>query len=265
MVITNKFKSVNVIILCVALILTIVQVSAEEFNLLTTESITYRGITIKLTSIGNQGSAAIQVGAFKTIISKDQPERVGDLTITLLEILPEVARVKIETNVACLQSEDCNDGNPCTENICTNLKECAFKTIIAGCASNNECKPVGSVTKNAEQEVFCSADYRWLERKQKNSQCKNSYECLSNLCKNNLCANQNFFKFQKRENESMTIILIVIVVGVLALIKGILLITKPREIKKLMRESSYMRDTTLKIIGITIVLIGLALIIFALT
>jgi len=106
MVITNKFKSVNVIILCVALILTIVQVSAEEFNLLTTESITYRGITIKLTSIGNQGSAAIQVGAFKTIISKDQPERVGDLTITLLEILPEVARVKIETNVACLQSED---------------------------------------------------------------------------------------------------------------------------------------------------------------
>jgi len=245
-----------------ALLFLISIVSAEQFTIEESKSIDYKGINIELVNVGSSGSTAVlQVDNIKKPLSKNRAEAIGDITIELLEISEISIKIEITQNVECLINDDCNDQKPCTDNICSDLGECTYiKT--QGCELNNECKAQGSLTAISNKLVYCSANFEWTERKDKDVQCENNHECLSNLCENNKCTKP---KQSEGGNEKMAPIWLVIIFGGILLLKGIYFLYKPKEAKNLVREFSYIREKKLRTLGAIIAIVGIILIVWALT
>lgn len=255
-----KIKKMRTFPLILMIFLLISLVSAEEMILEKAEPIVYKGLTIELTGIGFQGSAAIQIDSIKTRLLKNREQIIGDVNITLLDLTSETATVNIESNVECLINEDCNDSKPCTENICSSFRECIFQKSN-GCELNDECVPTGSFAEFDGNLFYCNSEFDWANRKPKDARCINNYECLSNVCKENSCTKPK----KQQGDEKMAPIWLVIIFGALFLLKGIFLVIKPKEMKNMLRELSYMKDNSLKIIGSIAVVIGAILVIWALT
>ncbi|MEK6826526.1 MAG: DUF2065 domain-containing protein, partial [Nanoarchaeota archaeon] len=183
---------------------------------------------------------------------------LGDITINMIEVTEESVKLEVIQNVECLINEDCTRNEPCQEGLCTELKECIFKKT-QGCMLNNECKPIGFIETIDNELVYCNINLEWRQKKQARKSCNNNYECLSNLCYNNKCSKQNM------GGEKMALVWLVIIFGAIFIIKGIYLFTKPRAIKFLLRDLSLMKETSLRIIGLVITVIGILLVIWALS
>ena len=261
---TNHYSRKNALNIFIVyfLLLQITIVSAEKVTVHIAQSIDYKGINITLVTISERGAVAIEVNNDKIKLSKNKPQVIRDITLELIETTTDTATINISKSVQCLIKEDCGDKNPCTEDFCTVLGECTYLKT-QGCKFDNECKPSGSIAIT-DKESYCSETLEWVERKQRNAPCNYDYECQSDICLKNACAKRYLFnKLKLQITEKMAPVWLIIVFGALILLKGLSLIIWPREIKKLMREFSYIRDTTIKVFGTIAIILGLVLIAWA--
>ncbi len=225
----------------------------EELLLLKNEQIIYKQIPITLKGIGLYGSIAIEVGNVKDTIALEEEKAIYDLNIKLLETTSESAKIQVSYDVECLINEDCNDNQPCTENICTGLRECALKKT-QGCPNDDACLPLGSINN----ESFCNEGFEWEKRKPFNALCTSNYECLSNQCKENYCT-------RPKGVDKMSLVWLVTGLGMLIAIKGALLFFQTARMKNIIREFSLARQNTIKFFGIALIILGTILMIVALT
>lgn len=80
----------------------------------------------------------------------------------------------------CSKHEQCEDGNPCTQNLCA-LGICAPALPVLGCCFNGECTGEGGAGSD-EPEITPPAGCS------KDSQCEDNNPCTENLCAAGLCA-----------------------------------------------------------------------------
>lgn len=244
----------------IILLFSIIFVSAEEFILLTSEKVEYKGITIELISIGSEGSASLKINDFSTSISHLKGKTIFDINITLIETTEDTAKISIIPNVECIIDEDCNDNLSCTQDTCTIYKDCIFKNVN-GCQKQDECVPPSTLSEIEGELYYCSEDFEWEKRKSFNTFCTNNYECLSNICKEKLCTKE---KIEKEEGK-MAPAWILIIIGLILLIKGGFMLYHPERSKNLLRELSYIRHVNLRIFGAILAIVGILLIVWALT
>ncbi len=244
-------------ILFLILLFNPILVLADEVILVTTEKTLYKGIQIELVSIGSSGSIYLKVNNIPLTLSLGKEKMFLDVNFTLLETTENVAKLSLSQNVACLIDEDCNDNLPCTQDICSILKECINKKIN-GCIKNNKCLSNGTISDIDGVAYYCSNNFEWQKGKTFNEQCNGNYECLSNFCINNKCT-------EKHKDTKMAFRWLVIVFGIILLIKGLFMHLYPEKVKNLLREFSYQKSGRLKILGILFTIIGILLIVWALS
>ncbi|MEK6934634.1 MAG: DUF2065 family protein [Nanoarchaeota archaeon] len=246
-----------IFILILFLILNLYFALAEEFSITVGQEIEYKHIPIKLVSIGTLNSAVIKVDNEIQKISLNKEIMINNLNIKFLESKYDFIKINVEAAFDCIVDEDCDDKNPCTENICTAYGECSFPKS-QGCILEDICVPTGSFSISEDDLLYCSNLFEWEKRKPYNEQCINDYECMSNLCKENTCTKP------KDVGEKMAPIWLVIIFGLILLLKGALLFANPAAVKNLAREFSYLKESSYKIIGMFLVIIGIILIVWAL-
>ncbi len=78
----------------------------------------------------------------------------------------------------CDVGSDCNDNNPCTDDICEgDPKRCKYNSKV-GCILNGECISIGAVRGN----TFCSRASIITYQRVNDQVCEEDYECLSGEC-----------------------------------------------------------------------------------
>ena len=162
--------------------------------------------------------------------------------------------------VECLIDQDCSDSSACTKDTCTIHNDCIYE-IMNGCPQDNTCVPEGTFSAIDGELNYCSSTFKWEKRKSFNEPCISNYECLSNICKEGLCTKEKI----EKDKEKMAPAWILIIIGLILLIKGGFMLYHPDRSKNLLRELSYIRHVNLRILGAILAIIGILLIVWALT
>lgn len=233
-------------------------VFAEEFTISVSETIIFKQIPVKLINVGSLGSALLNVDETEVRLSKNKPIE-SDITIELLESDPEFIKIDIQQNVACLIDEDCDDNSPCSQGTCNVFRECVFNKVN-GCELGNDCKPAGTFGLVENKLSYCSQDFNWENRKDYNEHCLVGYECISTLCESNKCT-QPVKKINGGGEKMAAPLWLTAIFGIIFLIIGLIVLFKPQNVKDYIREVSYKRESSIKIIGIVALLLGIVLVI----
>ena len=249
------------LLLILLMILTSSLALAEEFTLMKNEEIDYKGLSVKLLNIGTRGSALIKVNDLSRSIEKNKQEIINDLKITLIESSEETVKIDIEPAVECLINNDCDDNKACTEDICTSIRKCTHRNT-QGCPKDGACLPEGTYEYLDGKLSYCSSGFEWKARKDEGISCINNYECLSALCEQDKCTKP--LNTEEEEQDEMAPTWFVNLIGIILLIIGILFILTTKKTKNFMREFSYIRENYLKIIGIILLALGIAVFLWAL-
>lgn len=233
---------------------------AEDFNLKYNQPITYKGLQIKLLSVGSSGTIRLWINGQEKYIEKNKEIIFYDVKFKNLEqsLQYQSAKVSMELQAECLIDEDCKESNPCSISVC-NYRTCEFSKTLPGCSFNSECKSIGSFEEVNNKLSYCSEDNTWRPRKSYKESCQYNYECLSNLCDNNKCDKPLFGK-----NKKMAPAWILIIIGGLMLAESLFILFKTNFAKKIIKNASFWRENTWKTIAIIELIIALALIIWAL-
>jgi hypothetical protein len=88
-----------------------------------------------------------------------------------------------EEIIGCIEDEECNDDNACSEDFCTD-SQCSNE-FTNGCNYNETCFETGS-NKLIEKTIsYCLNG--WHTKKILGDPCENSFECTTGECKGNVC------------------------------------------------------------------------------
>ncbi len=256
----SKNFIVKNVLLVLLFIFNTASVISEEYSLALSERIEFKKIPIELVSIGSAGSVSMKVGNVNVPLQVGKEKSISDINITVVEITEELVKISVTQNVVCLLNEDCKDNIPCTEGICTDHKDCIFKKS-EGCIKEGGCLPTGSISDIESESYYCSLSSEWQKRKAFNNACIDNYECLSGVCNQGLCTKHEL----ETRDEKMAPIWILIVFGIILLIKGAFLLYYPEKAKNILRELSYKKIFSLRMIGTILALLGMVLIVWALT
>lgn len=102
------------------------------------------------------------------------------------EIVEEVIEVVIIED-KCDSKEDCDDGNPCSLDICSGKpKECSNE-LGDGCIQEDSCLSQGTVVGVSDVYLYCNLDNSWKKQKEDGIECNENYECLNNDCVEGIC------------------------------------------------------------------------------
>src|SRR3989344_2613479 len=159
---------------------------AEEVTLLVSDEVKYKEIPIRLVSIGTLGSAFLEVDGDPIKLSRNEKRAINNLDLTILESSEDAIVILVEKNVECIINEDCQSKDSCNQGICSQVNECTYKAV-SGCPIDNECKPAGSLAEISGNLKYCSQDFEWVNRRDKNEACAYNYECLSSVCEDGQC------------------------------------------------------------------------------
>lgn len=246
------------VLLGLVLILSLLSVSAEEFSLEKTKTITYKEASIQLISVGTSKSIVLKINDVERVIEHEREVIVYDIKIKNLDAdyIAQIAKVSLELNAECIVDEDCKKAHPCSSAVC-NYRKCEFSEV-SGCVFNDECKKFNSFEEIDGNPSYCSEDGTWISRKPYKSECKYDYECLSNKC-NGVCSGLLF------GGERMAPAWILLVIGGLILLEAVFFILLPKQSKDILRHLSFLTTKKLRIIALIEILIALALIIWTLT
>lgn len=229
--------------------------SAEEVTLLSSQEIEFKTIPIELISVGSYGSISLKVNGLNVMVSKGEQITFQGINITLIETTSNTAKIDLTQAVECLSDLDCNDNFKCTEDTCTVYNDC-ISTPINGCIKGDSCMQEGTIETINNTPSYCDSNLEWKKRKVFNEACTNNHECLSGICKDSLCT---------KEETKMAPSWILIIIGVILLLKGVLFFYHPEKTKNILREMSYMKPTSMKILGIFIIILGIILLVWTLT
>lgn len=242
------------------MILLLYSISAEELVLQKDKTELYKIYPIRLVSIGSSGSVYIKINEAGQVISYGSPIEIYGIKISLLEsnIDTETAKLKIVQLAECLIDKDCDDNIPCTKDYCE-LRSCKHKKQ-QGCPINNECKPKGSLAVINEKLSYCDGSL-WVERKQYKEPCIENYECLTNYCHKGYCKSLGYLK----GGNKMAPAWILILIGTLIGIKGLFWLLTPKYTRRIsINLLKLISNKVYRIIGIILIIIALALIIWSL-
>lgn len=244
--------------LILILILILPIASAEEFVLQKNKPVTYKEVVLKLISVGNSDSIYLQINDLAKVIEHNKELILYDLKIKNIEAdkVSQTSVIFIESTAECLIDEDCKKikPKPCVQSVCK-FKNCEF-TDIQGCVLKDECSSISSFENINNVLSYCSEDGSWQPRKSYKSECKYNYECLSNKC-NGVCSTPIF------GGEKMAPAWILILIAALMIFESLLFLFKTNKAKSILKELSFLRDKTWKIIAFVELIIAVALIVWA--
>ncbi len=238
----------------IAAVFVIPLIHAEEIIFGVHEQKNYKGITIELVSVGSSGSVALQVDKLTFSLPLYKERSVSGLNITLLETTSDTAKISIIQTVQCLNDEDCNDFNECTNDSCTVYHDCAFNKIDE--CEENICSTPGE--RGKDNQYYCSLEKTWQKRKPFNQGCTYNYECISDICQDTICA-------EDKEGKQMAIKNVLIILIMIIILKGAFLFYFPEKAKHLLRELSFQKRTNIRTMGIAVSIIGILILVWILT
>lgn len=82
---------------------------------------------------------------------------------------------------------DCEDGNPCTTDLCEGNPKTCGHTREAGCSFGNQCLSYGARETMSGVPQYCNKLGSWDNQKALNSLCDENYECTTNTCSQGKC------------------------------------------------------------------------------
>lgn len=245
------------LIYLIIILLTLQLAYAEQFELKQGQIIDYKGIKIKLNSVGSSESLNLKINDLSRLITPTTSTDVYGIKIKLIEsdFGFQTAIIDITQSALCLVDIDCNDDKSCTKDICqhgfcTHMQE-------TGCILNKECRAHFTLGEVNNILSYCGRDNDWHPRKEPGELCYNNAECLSNLCVDTC---------QQLEEVKMAPLWLLLLIGVLLIAEGLFVILKPRLAKKIIKNlTTNFADKTWQTIAVIELIIGLGLIIWALT
>lgn len=241
--------------------------ASEEITLHVDETHLYKTATITLLDVGSKGSAYVRINTLPPVrLYTGGSSTLAGLKLSITDSFysnikeDKIATIKIEQTAECFVNEDCDDANVCTKDLCT-LQNC-YNQHKGGCLLSNECVEYGTITIMADKQFYCNIDDEWMISKAGEEKCDFDYECKTKLCNNNLCVGEASGKIIEKGGEKMAPMWILIVIGGIILLKAILLILWPENMKHFLNN---LRLTSLgfRIIGILAFIIGVALVLWA--
>ena len=215
--------------------------------------------------LGIKGSAYLKVNDVEGKLSLQGKWEINGIEIRLGEVFYTAEKEDRQVNLIikqladCLINEDCKDGNPCTNDVCSNGK--CYHEMLSGCVLEDKCLSTGEVVLIKNLTYFCK-DNRLETQKPIKIKCSNNYECESNYC-DKVCKSKKEIK--SLGGEEMAPMWILIVFSSLFLIDGILYIIFPNIKRKFLYKFIKGNNIFFRIIGSIAIVIGLLLMIWALT
>jgi len=202
-------------------------VCAEQFTLKQGQELIYKGINLKLMSIGSSESLNLKINDLSRIVTKTTSADAFGIKVKLVysDIYSKEAVIDISQSALCLIGQDCDDSVPCTRDVCQH----GFCTHIqdTGCILDDECKDHLTMGKVDNVLSYCGRDNEWHSRKTVEEACFNNVECLSNLCEENLC--------QLIEEVKMAPAWILIIIGAMFALEGLFVLLRPRQAKRIIK------------------------------
>ena len=242
------------------LILSSLLVTADELNLEKNKPINYKDLQFTLISVGNSNTIRLLIENTEQLIELNKYIEIYDLKIKNIQAdyTSQTTKISLELQAECLVDEDCTESDPCKVSIC-NYRTCEFSQTKPGCPFESECKTTGSFEEINNRLSYCKDDNTWRPRKSYKEECNHNYECLSNICDNNQCDKQLF-----GDDKKMAPAWILIVIGSLLLIEGLFVFSKTKVSKEILKNMSFWREKTWKVLAIIEFIVGLVFIIWAL-
>lgn len=87
----------------------------------------------------------------------------------------------------CNSASNCDDGNPCTNDLCEGSPTSCNHISKNGCNLGNQCVDYGTREEISSIKQYCSKSNRWENQKIKDILCNENYECLTNTCSQGKC------------------------------------------------------------------------------
>jgi len=87
----------------------------------------------------------------------------------------------------CFNNQDCDDINPCSEDLCTDFPKKCTHHKIEGCIVDNKCFSHGTIYELENKKYYCDISNKGILQKQDEVECNNAFECKSNICEKNQC------------------------------------------------------------------------------
>ena len=245
------------LIYLIIILLTLQLAYAEQFELKQGQVIDYKGIKIELNSVGSSESLSLKVNDLSKLVTPTASAEVYGIKIRLIDsdFGYQTATIDITQSALCLVDTDCNDDKSCTRDVCQN----GFCTHMqeTGCILDKECRAHFTLGEVNNLLSYCGRDNNWHPRKEPGEICYNNAECLSNLCVDTC---------QPLEEVKMAPLWILIIIGALLALEGLFVILKPRLAKKILKNLiTNFSDRTWQILCAIELIIGIGLIIWALT
>lgn len=101
-------------------------------------------------------------------------------------------------NGCCLTHEDCNDSNPCTEDVCSSNHLCSNVTEVGCCASSGMCND-GDICTIDVCDIPTGDNKGTCSYQEKPDCCLTPNDCAPKVCMNLYCQNGNCI-YDKKEN-----------------------------------------------------------------
>jgi len=110
--------------------------------------------------------------------------------------------------VGCTSDEDCEDKDPCTDDLCEEDK-CKYEKST-GCLLDDGCLDENSVKKIEGKSSYC-ANAEWESQKSSGQDCIEDYECSSNMCKNDKC-------YKPTNKKALFFIILIVIIALFVLL-----------------------------------------------
>ncbi len=123
-----------------------------------------------------------------------------------------------KTKLECFSARDCIDADACTIDYCDSGK--CMHEKKDGCSFNQTCFPFNFTETVDGTASYCAAA-GWQKQKKSNHECKENFECLSNLCEQGKCKGAEKEIVQGKKS-SMALFLSIAAVLLLAVVVSLL-------------------------------------------
>jgi hypothetical protein len=120
-----------------------------------------------------------------------------------------------KTKFECFSARDCIDADACTIDYCDSGK--CMHEKKEGCSFNQTCFPF-NFTETVDGTVSYCAVAGWQKQKKSNQECKENFECLSNLCEQGKCKGKGNVQGNEEGKNNIMIYLSVAAALLLAVI-----------------------------------------------